>query len=290
MRLFKLLWFVNFFKEQYCKSQIIPAFPAGRRGVVTQLQWTERVHPCVGSLNHVPFLIQLFIKADRHFFMIEFWVFADICNYTVSWAYSPEIRAVESGIGVVENPVDGYARALNSGEYFSHGAFNLMHIVMIAFHWLRHCQRQSLTVCEVDGICGLASFTPLICSDFPSFCARCVASVGMCYGQVNRRFVVVLKSDKHVLPITAFAPLAIMMEDGAVLENNSAEKVLHRQMLPLTTRFKFIQNGVDYLDYARFGYKTSFCYGKMREYLIFYCIFVEYSVIHKNCNYESRVP
>ena len=211
--------------------------------------------------------------------MVIFGILRHIGNHAMSVVYSAEIGTVKSGIGVVEDTVHGNPSARDGGENHCHGFLNLKNIIMIALHRLGDRQRESMSVCEVNCICGLAFLRGLICSQFSSTCAGSMTAVGMRQRQINGNPVFSQKIDEPLFPMPSLAPLSIVMVHCPMFEYGFTEKMLNRKMFPLASDLQLVEDGIDYLDDARFGDKTAFCHGKMRQYSICYCIFVKYSVI-----------
>lgn len=269
---------MNFFKENHSECQIVPTFPAGYGGVESGQDGAKTVHPGIGAFNHEPFLIKFIIEQIILGWLTVTGIRADVCDDFMTLQRKPEGFGVKSGVGIVEKTVRAQTTLPKLRRDLIDSLSNLIKIRMVAFLGLGHRQRQSLSVTEIQGVGCSAFLTSLIFNTLSAFKCRRMGTVDMGHGHVKPVFIFTDKGCEHGLPLSESAPFPEMMVHGIPARHIVAEKMSHRELMPLAPALKLMENRIDDLDKTEFGGISSFCNAQIGHYFIFYCIFVEYSV------------
>ena len=161
---------------------------------------------------------------------------------------------------------------------------------MITILGFGHRQRQPLSICKINGIDCLAFLSSLIFNTFATSYRRSMRTINVRQRQINKMAVFPYQPGKHIFPVSELAPSPVMVEYGLVTWHLSLKEMTYRQMLPLTTGLELEEYSHDDRQKVEFTGESSFGNAQMGHNLLFYCIFVEYSIfwqwfsILKCCN------
>ena len=116
---------------------------------------------------------------------------------------------------------------------------------MITFLGFGDRQRQTLSICKINGIGCLAFLPSLIFNTFASTYRRSMRTINVRQRQINKMAVFPYQPGKYLFPVSGFAPFPVMLEYGPVTWYLSLKEMTYRQKFPLTAGLELEEYGHD---------------------------------------------
>ena len=194
-------------------------------------------------------------------------------------AFSQNVKDNRDKVGLSLSHIDGsHTPAYRGGEKVEYQGRNKRSTTNALYFVDRHGQRKTLPITEIQGAGCLSLLASLIFNVLPTSLRRGLGTINMGDGHIKFGLIPLDGNREHGLPLSGSAPFPEMMTDGIPSQYNIAEEMTHRELIPLASAFKLMENRVDDLNKASLRDISSFCYAQMWHNFFFYCIFVEYSV------------
>ena len=264
------------------ERQQIPPFPTGDRFVETVEYRTEGVHPCISSLDAVSER-QKFCVQKIFLIVLGMTVEINIRNYTGAFTRPSEIMAVKSGIGIEEKAVNGNARFFHHSKNMVERFCNLMYVMVFAGLWLRHGNRNSLTVSEEYGVGSLCRLMRRAANFLSSAPCHRMTAIKVGAGEVYFVAVAPKQGFPTFLPRTVLAPLPKLPEDCFIMEDYIGENSLGGNHMPLTACLELIHDALD--DFAKVSLACVASFGgcQIRQNFHSYGVFIYEFYQFKEC-------